>query len=332
MGCILVTGGAGYIGSHLVKALGEKGYRVITLDDLSSGHSWAVLSGDLITGNIHDAGLLKRLFENNEVNAVLHFAAFIVVPESVTSPLKYYINNVAGTLTLLHAMQEYEINKFIFSSTAAVYGIPGVIPVTEDTPTRPINPYGSGKLMVEEILRALSHASDFNYVALRYFNVAGADPQSRIGEGKKEATHLITQCLRTAAGLRSGLDIFGTDYPTPDGTCIRDYIHVEDLANAHVIALEYLLAGGKSEVFNCGYNRGASVQEVVAAVKKVAGTDFKVNHAPRRPGDPPALVADSSKLRKILGWEPQYDDLDYIIETAWKWEQKRITRNLSDKK
>lgn len=332
MGCILVTGGAGYIGSHVVKNLGEKGYQIITLDDLSSGHPWAVLSGDLIAGSIHDIDLLRSLFSKYEVDAVLHFAAFIVVPESVANPLAYYINNVAGTLTLLNAMHEYRINKLIFSSTAAVYGIPDIMPVTEEMPLRPINPYGYGKLMVEQVLRDHSLASDLNYVALRYFNVAGADPLSRIGEGKKNATHLITQCLRTAAGLRSGLDIFGTDYPTPDGTCIRDYIHVEDLAQAHVIALEYLLHGGKSDVFNCGYNRGASVLEVVDTAKRITGIDFKVNLAPRRPGDPPALVADSGKIKKTLGWEPQYADLDYIIETAWKWEQERIARNLSDKK
>lgn len=328
MGCILVTGGAGYIGSHVVKALGAKGYRVVTLDDFSSGHSWAVLSGDLITGNIRDAALLRNLFSKFEIDAVLHLAAFAVVPESVASPLKYYINNVAGTLTLLNAMLEHKVNKLIFSSTAAVYGIPDVMPITEETPAHPINPYGSGKLMAEEVLRDLSRASDLNYVALRYFNVAGADPQSRIGEGKKNATHLITQCLRTAAGLRPSLDIFGSDYPTPDGTCIRDYIHVEDLAEAHVIALEYLLHGGESQVFNCGYNRGASVLEVAAIAKRVTGVDFQVNFAPRRPGDPPALVADSSKIKKVLGWEPQYNDLDYIVETAWKWEQERIARNL----
>ncbi|MCL0100866.1 UDP-glucose 4-epimerase GalE [Peptococcaceae bacterium] len=321
---ILVTGGAGYIGSHVIKALGEKGYEVITYDNLSTGHRWAVLFGELEVGDILDSKKLKEVFEKHKPDAVMHFAAHIVVPESVKQPLKYYMNNVSGTINLLNVMQEFGVDKFIFSSTAAVYGIPEKIPVSETAPLKPINPYGYGKMVVEQILKDLSRAKDFNYISLRYFNVAGADFEARIGEGKEDTTHLITMCVRTALGIRDVLNIYGTDYPTHDGTGIRDYIHVDDLAEAHILALEYLLNGGTSEVFNCGYSRGFSVKEVVKAAKKVTGVDFPVEYTDRRPGDPPALVADASKIKEKLNWLPKYNDLEYIIKTAWEWEKKKV--------
>ena len=324
MGMILVTGGAGYIGSHVVKALGQAGYDVVVYDNLSTGHEWAVLYGKLIRGDVRDQEALDKVFKQHSIDAVMHFAAHIVVPESVRQPLKYYANNVAGSISLLQAIKRNNINRFIFSSSAAVYGIPPVIPIPEETPLQPINPYGQTKAVVERILADMAYAEDINYVSLRYFNVAGADPQARIGEGKEDATHIITMCVRTAAGLRPCLEIFGTDYPTPDGTCIRDYIHVDDLAHAHLLALEHLLAGGKSRVYNCGYSRGYSVLQVVEAAKKVTGVDFPVKYSGRREGDPPALVADATKLQAELGFTPRYDNLDHIIETAWRWEQKRI--------
>ncbi|NSW81706.1 MAG: UDP-glucose 4-epimerase GalE [Syntrophothermus sp.] len=324
MGMILVTGGAGYIGSHVVKALGQAGYDVVVYDNLSTGHEWAVLYGKLIRGDVRDQEALDKVFKQHSIDAVMHFAAHIVVPESVRQPLKYYLNNVTGSLSLLEAMKRNGLRKFIFSSSAAVYGIPDKIPITEENRLDPINPYGQTKAVVEKVLADMAYAQDLDYVALRYFNVAGADPQARIGEGKEDATHIITMCVRTAAGLRPCLEIFGTDYPTPDGTCIRDYIHVDDLAQAHLLALEHLLAGGKSRVYNCGYSRGYSVLQVVEAAKKVTGVDFPVKYSGRREGDPPALVAGATKLQAELGFTPRYDNLDYIIETAWRWEQKRI--------
>lgn len=318
---ILVTGGAGYIGSHVVKALGEKGYDVITYDNLSTGYEWAVLYGDLEVGDILDTERLRVILKKYKPEAVMHFAAHIVVPESVERPLKYYTNNVSGTINLLNVLQEFNVNKFIFSSTAAVYGIPEKIPVNETAPLQPINPYGHGKVMVEQVLQDLAKAADFNYIALRYFNVAGADPDAKIGEGKDDATHLITMCVRTALGLRDQLSIYGTDYPTKDGTGVRDYIHVDDLAEVHILALEYLLNGGKSDVLNCGYNSGFSVQEVVKTAKKVTGVNFPVNYTARRAGDPPALVADASKVKEKLKWLPKHNDLEYIIKTAWQWEK-----------
>ncbi|GAW94040.1 UDP-glucose 4-epimerase GalE [Calderihabitans maritimus] len=322
---ILVTGGAGYIGSHVVKALGKRGFNVLTVDNLSTGHDWAVLSGELVVCDLLDKEKLREVFSVFRPEAVIHFAASIIVPESVKLPLQYYTNNVVGTLNLLNVMREHGVKKFIFSSTAAVYGIPADIPIKEETPLNPINPYGSSKATVERVLKDMSHASDIDYVALRYFNVAGADPEGELGEAKESATHLITMCVRTAAGIRPYLNIFGTDYPTPDGTCVRDYIHVSDLAEAHIAALEYLLDGGSSDVFNCGYGRGYSVLEVVKIAKKVTGVDFPVEYADRRPGDPPALVAHAQKIRDRLGWQPRYDDLEYIIATAWQWEKKRVT-------
>ncbi len=325
---ILVTGGAGYIGSHVVKALGEEGYDVLVYDNLSTGNRWAVLHGDLVVADLSDKDSLERVLSRFMPDAVMHFAASIVVPESVREPLAYYRNNTVNALILCEAVQKHGIGRFIFSSTAAVYGIPEKIPIGEDAPMEPINPYGSSKMMTEYILRDLSAArEDFKYVSLRYFNVAGADRNGRIGQAYREATHLITRALKTAKGEFGRLEIFGTDYPTPDGTCIRDYIHVDDLSAAHVIALEYLLKGGTSDVFNCGYGLGYSVKEVVDMARKVTGRDFRVEEAGRREGDPPALIADSSKIQKKLGWKPRYNDLEYIIKTAWEWEKRLAGRS-----
>jgi len=319
---VLVTGGAGYIGSHVVKALGENGYEVAVYDNLSTGNRWAVLFGELFEGDLADKELLRTVIKSFKPDAVMHFAAFIQVDESVREPLKYYRNNTINTINLLETLVEEGVNKFIFSSTAATYGIPETMPVTEDTPQKPINPYGASKLAVEGVLRDLAIANKMQYVALRYFNVAGADVKCRIGQAYKYATHLITRALKTAKGEFEKLTIFGTDYPTKDGTCIRDYIHVDDLADAHLIALEYLLKGGKSDVFNCGYGHGFSVKEVVEEVKKVTGINFKVVEGERREGDPPILVADNKKIKEKLLWQPKFDDLDYIIKTAWEWEKK----------
>lgn len=321
MGKILLTGGAGYIGSHVAKKLSQAGYEVITYDNLSTGHSWAVLNGSLVIGDICDKTNLREVFLNYDINIVMHFAANIVVPESIDNPLKYYLNNVSGTLTLLDVMNEFNVDKLIFSSTAAVYGIPAVVPVKESMPINPINPYGWSKAMVEQILADLSGAGKLSYIALRYFNAAGADKMGKIGEGKKDASHLITRAIRTALGIYDHLEVYGTDYPTPDGTCIRDYIHVEDLAQAHVLAVDYLLRNGASQVLNCGYNRGFSVFEVISAVKKTTGVDFPIILAPRRLGDPPNLIADSQKIKSVLNWQPEYADLSIIISSAWAWEK-----------
>jgi UDP-glucose 4-epimerase len=321
---IFVTGGAGYIGSHVVKALGEKGFEILVYDNLSTGHKEAVLYGKLIQGDLADKDFLYKVLEEYKPDAVMHFAASIEVAESVKKPLKYYRNNTANTLNLLEVMKDLGIKNFIFSSTAAVYGNPQEIPIKESAPLNPINPYGQSKAFVEGILKDLALAdSSFRYVSLRYFNVAGADPEGRIGQSYKNATHLITRALKTAKGEYEKLYIFGTDYPTPDGTCIRDFIHVDDLAEAHVLALEYLLEGGNSDIFNCGYGHGYSVKEVVEAAKKVTGIDFPVEETGRREGDPAALVADSSRLKEKLGWKPKYDDLEFIIKTAWNWEKNK---------
>ena len=320
---ILVTGGAGYIGSHMVRTLGEKGgHDIVVYDNLSTGNKDSLLFGRLVIGDLADMQSLDALFSTEKFDAVMHFAAHIVVEESVSNPIKYYRNNFANALNLMEMCTRYNVTRFIFSSTAAVYGIPEKVPASEDALLLPINPYGASKLMVEQALRDVSLSSDLQYVALRYFNVAGADPMSRIGQRYKEATHLITLSLRTALGLREKLNIFGTDYDTPDGTCIRDYIHVDDLIKAHMLALGYLSAGNKSRVFNCGYGHGYSVREVVEKVKQVTGVDFKVNETARRAGDPPSLIADSSRIRNELGWRPDHDDLEYIIRTAWQWEKK----------
>jgi len=318
---VLVTGGAGYIGSHVVKSLGKKGYELLTIDNLSTGHKEAVLYGDLVVADLSNKEKIKELIKDYKPDAVIHFAASIEVAESVQKPLKYYRNNTANTLNLLEVLNDLGIENFIFSSTAAVYGNPEQIPIKETADINPINPYGQSKAFVEKILKDLSQANkNFRYISLRYFNVAGADPEGQIGQSYKNPTHLITRALKTAKGEFEKLYIFGTDYPTPDGTCIRDYIHVNDLADAHVIALESLLSGRDSDVFNCGYGHGYSVKEVVETAKKVTGVDFPVEEAPRRPGDPAVLVADSSKLRKELNWKPKFDDLEFIIKTAWNWE------------
>ena len=319
---ILVTGGAGYIGSHAVKALGRAGHEICVFDNLSTGHEWAVLSGRLVKGDLEDRSAIDKVLKEFRPEAVMHFAAFIQVEESVREPLKYYRNNVANTLNLLEAMRANGIGYFIYSSTAAVYGIPEKIPVSESAPMLPINPYGMTKVMIEKVLADLAAATDFRYTALRYFNVAGADSGGQLGQAYKEATHLITRALKTAHGEFPKLYVYGTDYPTPDGTCIRDYIHVDDLAEAHVKALDHLLSTKQSAVMNCGYGSGYSVKEVVDTAKRVTGIDFSVEETGRRAGDPPALVADSSKLMKTTGWKPRYNDLEYIIKTAWEWERK----------
>ena len=320
---ILVTGGAGYIGSHVVKALGDQGYDLLIYDNLSTGNEWAILAGRLVQGELADRMQLDRVVSEFKPDAVIHFAASIVVSESVAEPLKYYRNNTATALNLLEVLQGHGVNRFIFSSTAAVYGTPEVIPVNEQSPLLPINPYGTSKMMTELFLRDLAVANPlFRYVALRYFNVAGADGGNRIGQAYKNPTHLITRALKTASGSYPELQLFGTDYETPDGTCVRDYIHVDDLASAHLLALESLLAGGDSAIFNCGYGRGYSVREVVDVARKVTGINFTVTEEGRREGDPPALVADSTLIQRVLGWKPEHDDLEYIVRTAWAWEQK----------
>jgi UDP-glucose 4-epimerase len=320
---VFVTGGAGYIGSHVVKQLGEAGHEVLVYDNLSTGNRWALLSGKLVVGDLADRALLEETLVGFRPDAVMHFAASIEVNESMRLPLKYYRNNTLNALGLVEAVRDAGIRHYIFSSTAAIYGIPDTMPVTELTPLLPINPYGASKMMSERFLVDLAaSAEDFDYVALRYFNVAGADPQSRIGQAYKNPTHLITRALKTAKGEFDKLQIFGTDYPTPDGTCIRDYIHVDDLASAHLVALDHLLQGGESRIFNCGYGHGYSVRDVVEVAKRVTGVDFTVEEAPRREGDPPALVADSGLIRSQLGWQPRYDDLEFIIKTAWEWEQR----------
>ena len=319
---ILVTGGAGYIGSHMVRTLGEKGHDIVVYDNLSTGRREAVLHGRLVVADLADTDILRTLFESEEFDAVMHFAAHIEVEESVKDPIKYYRNNFSNALNLIAACTEFDVDKFVFSSTAAVYGMPNEIPVTEEAPLQPINPYGASKAMVERALKDISAVSPLRYVALRYFNVAGADALSRIGQKYRNATHLITLALKTALGLRDYLNIFGNDYDTPDGTCIRDYIHVDDLIDAHVLALDHLSSGGGSSTFNCGYGRGYSVREVVETARKVTGIDFPAKETGRRAGDPPSLVADSSKIREELDWKPSHDDLEYIIKTSWDWEKK----------
>ncbi|MGH8221445.1 MAG: UDP-glucose 4-epimerase GalE [Woeseiaceae bacterium] len=321
---ILVTGGAGYIGSHVVRQLGEAGHDVVVLDNLSTGHEWAVLAGRLVRVDLGDGDALERVFaEGSPFDAVMHFAASIVVPESVSEPLKYYRNNTINLLALLETCARHGVPRLVFSSTAAVYGLPPGGRVTEESPLAPISPYGASKMMAERILMDAAAATGLRYAILRYFNVAGADPQGRIGQATADATHLIKVACETALGRRPAMPIYGTDYPTPDGTCIRDYIHVEDLARAHLAALDYLAGGGANEVLNCGYGHGHSVREVVEAVRRVSGRPVLTRDAPRRAGDPVELVADNSRIRRVLGWQPRHDDLDYIVKTAWEWEVSR---------
>ncbi len=328
---VLVTGGAGYIGSHMVYALADRDEEVIVLDNLSTGFDWAVSpAAMLVVGDIGDAELLDRLFATHHIDAIVHFAGSIVVPESVENPLKYYANNTANSRILIAAAVKAGVRNFIFSSTAAVYGIPEINPAAEDAPLAPINPYGRSKLMTEWMLQDVAAAHDFNYIALRYFNVAGADPKGRTGQSTPEATHLIKVACQTALGQREKMFIFGEDYDTPDGTCVRDYIHVSDLIAAHVNALDYLRKGGESGVFNCGYGHGYSVREVIDTVKQVSGVDFAVEVSPRRAGDPPALVAKADAIRAQLGWQPQLDDLQGIVQSALRWEKHLQQRNKSE--
>ncbi len=320
---ILVTGGAGYIGSHTVKLLEEKGFEVVVYDNLSNGHEEAVLNSRFVKGDILERAKLDDLLTEIEFDAVIHFAAFIEVGESVKKPLEFFNNNVSGTLNLLSLLKKHGVKKFVFSSTAAVYGNPDKTPIEEDFDLKPINPYGNTKLTVEKVLGDMSVAGDINYIALRYFNASGADESGLIGESHDPETHLIPLVLKTAKGERDSIKIFGTDYPTKDGTCIRDYIHVNDLANAHVLALNYLLDGGDSDVFNCGYGVGYSVREIIDTAKKVTGVDFKVEEAERREGDPAVLVADNEKIKRVLGWQPVHNDIEFIIKTAWNWEKNK---------
>lgn len=316
---ILITGGAGYIGAHANKALFRKGYETIVIDNLIYGHKEFLKWGNYVQGDLGDLEALRLVFREHPVKAVMHFAAFAYVGESVEDPQKYYINNVKNTLNLLQAMLENEVRYFIFSSSCAVYGNPLKIPIPEDHPQNPINPYGQTKSMVESILRDYSNAYGLRYASLRYFNAAGADPDTEIGEWHEPETHLIPIVLDVAAGQMDHVKIFGTDYDTHDGTCIRDYIHVTDLADAHLLALEYLFKGGKSDVFNLGNGSGFSVKEVVEQARRVTGKDIKAVEWARRPGDPPVLVGSSEKAMKILKWRPRYNDLSVIIETAWEW-------------
>ena len=323
---ILVTGGAGYIGSHAVLALQQAGYGVIVLDNLVYGHRdivEKVLQAELVVGDTNDRALLDQLFASHQVAAVMHFAAYAYVGESVTKPDKYYRNNVTGTLTLLEAMVNASVKSFVFSSTCATYGVPNVVPIPEDHPQNPINPYGATKLMVERILADFDQAYDFKSVSFRYFNAAGADPEGRLGEDHNPETHLIPLVLMAAMGKQESIAIFGTDYPTRDGTCIRDYIHVTDLAQAHVLGLEYLLKGGNSDFFNLGNGNGFSVKEVIETARQVTGTAIAAVERDRRPGDPPALVGSGEKARRVLGWSPEYADLSQILTHAWQWHQKR---------
>ncbi|TDJ06034.1 MAG: UDP-glucose 4-epimerase GalE [Deltaproteobacteria bacterium] len=319
---ILVVGGAGYIGSHVVKLLGENDYNILILDNLSTGNKEAITYGELIVGELADGNLLDKIFTDYNIEAVMHFAGSIVVPESVEKPLEYYENNTANALFLLQKCREHNILNFIFSSTAAVYGEGLSREVKEDDPVNPINPYGRSKLMVEWMLEDLSNAwNDFNYITLRYFNVAGADPDGKIGQSSPICTHLIKRAALTALGEIDELQIFGTDYDTSDGTCIRDYIHVTDLAQAHLDALAYLVKENKSHVLNCGYGVGHSVKEVVATMKEVSGVDFKSTPAARRAGDPPFLMSNPEKIKNLLSWGPKYDSLKFMVESALNWEK-----------
>jgi UDP-glucose 4-epimerase len=319
---VLVTGGAGYIGSHMVFELLDAGEQVVVLDNLATGFQWAVPAGvPLIVGDTGDQGLLSRLIREKDIQAIIHFAASLIVPESVRDPLAYYRNNTVNTRALIETAVTCGVKHFIFSSTCAVYGNPAKVPVSEDTPTLPISPYGSSKLMSEIILRDAGQAYGLDYVSLRYFNVAGADPKGRAGQSTRSATQLIKVAVEAALALRPKVEVYGTDYPTPDGTCIRDYIHVSDLVRGHWNALGYLRAGGRSLTLNCGYGRGFSVLEVLNTVKRISGVDFRVENAPRRPGDAVKIVAESELIRETLGWRPRFDDLSAVIAHALAWER-----------
>ena len=326
---VLVTGGAGYIGGHMVLALLDAGEQVVVLDNLSTGFRWAVPeAATFVEGDFGDQDLTARIIAEHGVDAVAHFAAKIVVPESVTDPLGYYLNNTAKARALIETVVRSGVRRFIFSSTAAVYGEPEVSPVAEETPKAPINPYGRSKLMVECMLEDACRAHDLRAVVLRYFNVAGADPQGRLGQSTPNATHLIKIAVQAALGHRDGMDVFGTDYPTPDGSCVRDYIQVSDLIAAHVLALKHLRDGGASLTCNCGYGRGLSVLEIVDVVKRISGVDFPVRIAGRRAGDPASLVAGADRVRGVLGWRPRFaDDVQAIVTQALDWERRLHNRN-----
>ncbi|ARM31221.1 UDP-glucose 4-epimerase GalE [Prosthecochloris sp. HL-130-GSB] len=324
---VLVTGGGGYIGSHTCKALASKGFRPVTFDNLIYGHQEAVKWGPLVEGDILDSGSLDRVFADHAPAAVIHFAAYAYVGESVNDPAKYYRNNVSGTINLLDAMRRHKCRTVIFSSTCATYGIPATVPIPEDHPQHPINPYGYSKLFIEQILRDYDTAYGISHIALRYFNAAGADPEGETGEDHDPEPHLIPSVMFAALGKRSHVDIFGTDYPTPDGTAVRDYIHVTDLADAHARALEYLLQNGKSERINLGTGKGLSVREIIDTVERVTGLAVPFRESDRRAGDPPELVAQPEKAMQLLGWKPQYSDADTIVRTAWQWHTKHVNDN-----
>jgi UDP-glucose 4-epimerase len=324
---VLVTGGAGYIGGHMTLGLLDAGESVVVLDNLSTGFDWAAPDeARLVVGDVGDAGLVARLIEEHQVDAIAHFAAKIVVPESVADPLGYYLNNTSNARTLIETAVNGGVKTFIFSSTAAVYGETSSEPVSEETPLAPISPYGRSKLMVEWMLEDTARAYDFGYVALRYFNVAGADPHGRLGQSTPNATHLIKRGVQTALGLHPQMEIFGEDYPTRDGTCVRDYIQVTDLIDSHLAALAYLRRGGASLVCNCGYGHGQTVKEVVDVVKRVSGVDFKVVVSPRRSGDPATIVARAERAKSLLGWAPRRDNLDDIVRQALDWERRLHNR------
>lgn len=320
---ILVVGGAGYIGSHTNKELNRRGYETAVYDNLIYGHRESVKWGVLEFGDLADRERLEEVFQKYPVEAVIHFAAYAYVGESVNDPAKYYQNNVCNTVQLLDVMRKYGVNTIVFSSTCATYGVPDCMPITEDMPQRPINPYGATKLMVERIMADYHDAYGLNYCCLRYFNAAGADPEGELGESHAPETHLIPLILDAAGGTRESARIYGTDYPTPDGTCIRDYIHVTDLADAHIRALEYLKAGGESGCFNLGNGNGDSVAHVISVAQKVTGRDFAVRKEGRRAGDPPVLIGSSAKAERVLGWKPKYADIETIVEHAWKWHERK---------
>jgi UDP-glucose 4-epimerase len=326
---VLVTGGAGYIGGHMVLALIDAGHQPIVFDNLSTGFRWSVPEGvPLVVGDIGDFELVLRTLQAYRIDAIAHFAAKLVVPESVADPLGYYLNNTVKSRSLMAAAVAAGVKKFVFSSTAAVYGDASDKPLAEDAPLAPLSPYGSSKQLTEVMLRDVATAHDMRYVILRYFNVAGSDPAMRHGQSTANATHLIKVAIQTALGMRSHMEVFGSDYPTPDGTCIRDYIHVTDLIAAHMLALNHLDQGGESLVVNCGYGHGYSVSEVIETVRKVSGKPVEARFAPRRAGDPVTIVADSARIRSRLGWEPRHDDLASIVDHSLRWESMLRERNL----
>lgn len=325
---ILITGGAGYIGSHVNKLLSQNGFDTIIFDNLSTGSLELVRWGKFILGDLSNVEQLDLLFQKNKIDAVMHFAASAYVGESVIYPHKYYANNLANTINLLHAMKKYEVRRLVFSSSCAVYGNPMQSPIDEQHPQMPINPYGASKFMVERILSDYSHADNFEYISLRYFNAAGADLDGEIGEMHEPETHIIPLALKAAFELSDEFKIYGADYPTSDGTCIRDYIHVSDLAKAHFLALEYLISGGKSNVFNLSNGRGYSVRAVLNAVMDVTGRTFSISEFARRAGDPPELVGNSDKFRHLLNWKPECDDLHSMVETAWNWHKSKNFRHI----